>query len=186
MASLDLSSGFDVVNVELLFLRLRQIGLQDDLISLVGNWLSLRYDFVSVGGKCLIFHELNVVTFQGSILGPILYTIFVLPIFDLAKMTRFADDTFILKCNKFPPQFIDDMKRLLELILKWLKDSGLKVNDAKTEICLFIHANTKPIEMEINGSIIKSKPTMNVLGILFDSKLQWGIQVKNVINTRPV
>ena len=92
-------------------------------------------------------------------------------------MTKFADDNFIIKCNKLLPQLINDMKQSLEMIIKWLKDSGLKVNDAKTEIYLFYRANTQPIEIEINGSIITSKQTMNMLGIQFDSKLQWGDQV---------
>ena len=181
MASLDLSSAFDVVNVKLLLKRLRLLGLPDDIISLVGNWLSLRFYYVSVGGKCSIIHSLNVGTVQGSILGPILYAIFVSPLFDLAKMTKFADDNFIIKCNKFLPQLINDMKQCLEMIIKWLKDSGLKVNDEKTEICLFHKSDLRVINLEINGIIITSKLTMNVLGITFDSKLQWGPQVENAI-----
>ena len=181
MASLDLSAAFDVVNVELLLVRLRRIGLPDDVISLVGNWLSLRYYYVSVGGKCSIIHSLTVGTVQGSILGPILYAMFVSPLFDLAKMTKFADDNFIIRYCKVLSDLIDDMKQCLEMIIKWLKDSGLKVNDSKTEICLFHKADAHQINLEINGNIINSKPTMNVLGIIFDSKLQWGPQVENAI-----
>ena len=73
------------------------------------------------------------------------------------------------------------MKQCLEMIIKWLKDSGLKVNDSKTEICLFHKADAHQINLVINGNIINSKPTMNVLGIIFDSKLQWGPQVENAI-----
>ena len=87
-------------------------------------------------------------------------------------MTKFADDNFIIKCNKFLPQLIDDMKQCLEMIIKWLKDSGLKVNDAKTEICLFHKSDVRVINLEINGITITSKLNMNVLGIIFDSKLQ--------------
>ena len=181
MSSLDLSAAFDVVNVELLLIRLRRIGLPDDVISLVGNWLSLRYFFVSVGGECSIIHDLDVGTVQGSILGPILYAIFVSPLFELANMTKFADDNFIIKFKEFLPELIDDMKQTLEMVIKWLRDSGLKVNDVKTELCLFYRADTQPIQIEINGSTITSKQTINVLGVIFDSKLQWGAQVENVI-----
>ena len=181
MASLDLSAAFDVVNIKLLILRLRLLGLPDDLISLVGNWLSLRYFYVSVGGENSIIHSLDVGTVQGSILGPILYAIFVSPLFDLAKMTKFADDNFVIKYCKFLTQLIVDMKQTLEMIIKWLKDSGLKVNDAKTDICLFYKADTLPIQIEINGCEIRSNPTINVLGVIFDSKMQWGPQVENVI-----
>ena len=181
MASLDLSAAFDVVNVELLLLRLQRIGLPNDVISLIGNWLSLRYFYVSVDGNSSVIHELSVGTVQGSILGPILYAMFVSPLFDLAKMTKFADDNFIIKFNKCITQLIDDMKFTLEMIIKWLKDSGLKVNDTKTELCLFHRANTQPIQIEINGSLILSKLNINVLGVIFDSKLQWGPQVESAI-----
>ena len=131
MSSLDLSSAFDDVNVELLIVRLRRLGLPDDVITLVGNWLSLKYFYVSVNGQNSIFHELNIGTVQGSILGPILYAIFISPLFDLAKMTKFTDDNFIIKFNKCLSKLIDDMKQTLEIIIKLLKDSGLRVNDSK-------------------------------------------------------
>ena len=56
-------------------------------------------------------------------------SVFCFPLFDLAKMTKFADDNFIIKCNKFQPQLIIDMKQTLEMIIKRLRDSGLKGND---------------------------------------------------------
>ena len=131
MASLDLSSAFDVVNVRLLLKRMRHLGLPEDIVSICGSWLSSRYFYVSCDGSNSIVHGLDVGTVQGSILGPILYAIFVAPLFDLADMTKFADDNFVIKFNKFMPQLLNDMKKTLEMIIKWLKDSGLKVNDAK-------------------------------------------------------
>ena len=50
MASLDLSSAFDVVDVKLLIKRLGIIGLPDDVISLVENWLTGRFFYVDVDG----------------------------------------------------------------------------------------------------------------------------------------
>jgi hypothetical protein len=120
-------------------------------------------------------------TVQGSILGPILYAIFVAPLFDLAKMTKFADDNYVIKFHKFLAQLLIDMKETLEMITKWLKDSGLKVNDQKTELCLFSKLDTLPITLSINGYDIISKTQINVLGVIFDSKLQWQPQVENSI-----
>jgi hypothetical protein len=51
VASLDLSSAFDVVNVELLLKRMRIIGLPDDVIELVNVWLCERLYYVSIGGE---------------------------------------------------------------------------------------------------------------------------------------
>ena len=83
MASLDLSAAFDVVDVELLLKRLQIIGLPDDLVSLIRNWLSERYYHVNVDGSNSYIHLSLVGMVQGSILGPILYALFVAPLFDL-------------------------------------------------------------------------------------------------------
>ena len=72
------------------------------------------------------------------------------------------------------------MKLALEMITKWLKDSGLKVNDVKTEACLFHTRDQAQIKFEINGITVKTKPSMNVLGVQFDSKLQWHEHIQNV------
>jgi hypothetical protein len=181
MASLDLSSAFDVVNVRLLLKRMRHLGLPEDIVSICGSWLSSRYFYVSCDGSNSIVHGLDVGTVQGSILGPILYAIFVAPLFDLADMTKFADDNFVIKFNKFMPQLLNDMKKTLEMIIKWLKDSGLKVNDAKTEMCLFNKTDLAPVSLSINGFEIRSKNTINVLGVIFDSKLKWHSHIENAI-----
>ena len=68
------------------------------------------------------------------------------------------------------------------MITKWLKDSGLVVNEDKTEICLFHRRDHEAVKIVINGKIITSKKTINVLGVVFDSKLQWSNQVSQAIN----
>ena len=70
----------------------------------------------------------------------------------------------------------------LEMITKWLKDSGLVVNESKTEVCLF-HRNDKPkITINVAGCRVRLKDNMNVLGVTFDSKLEWTSQVRNCIS----
>ncbi len=51
------------------------------------------------------------------------------------------------------------------------KKSGMKVNDEKTELCLFHRHNMAQVNVSIGDSIVKSKNEINVLGVLFDSRL---------------
>ena len=180
MSSIDLSAAFDVVNVDLLLKRLRIIGLPGDLIELIRIWLDQRYYYVTIENDNSYVHTCTVGTVQGSILGPILYALFVAPLLDLVKLTLFADDNYIIASNDDLTALINDMKFTLEMITKWLRDSGLKVNDEKTEACLFHIRGQAQIEFEINGIIVKTKPSMNVLGVQFDSKLQWHEHIQNV------
>ena len=77
---------------------------------------------------------------------------------------------------------IENLERRLEMITKWLRGSGLVVNESKTEICLF-HRNDKPsVTVTLNGTPVKSKKYMNVLGVLFDSKLNWNIHIASAIS----
>ena len=115
-------------------------------------------------------------------MGPILYAIFVSPLFDLEKMTLFADDNYIILWNKQLSALITDMKKTIESITKWLRQSGLKVNELKTELCLFHRKDQPPVQITVNESIIISKDQIKVLGIVFDSKMQWHYQIQNTIN----
>ena len=182
MASLDLSSAFDVVNIELLLERLLIIGIPEDVIELISEWLKNRCFYVTVGEGNSIVYDSNVGTVQGSILGPILYAIFVSPLFDLEKMTLFADDNYIILWNRQLSALITDMKKTIESITKWLRQSGLKVNELKTELCLFHRKDQPPVQITVNESIIISKDQIKVLGIVFDSKMQWHYQIQNTIN----
>ncbi len=74
-----------------------------------------------------------------------------------------------------------DLKNELEMIVKWLKDSGLQINGAKTEVCLFHHSDQPFVLIEIMNQQIRSKKSMNILGVVLDSKMNWHQQVSNAI-----
>jgi hypothetical protein len=60
-------------------------------------------------------------------------------------------------------------------------DSGLQINESKTEVCLFYRNDTQKITIIIQNEQINSKNSMNVLGVIFDSKLTWADQVAKTI-----
>ena len=182
MASVDLSAAFDVVNIDLLMKRLRILGLPDDVLSLVELWLRKRLFYIDINGEISKLHEIDYGTIQGSILGPVLYAIYVSPLFDLTELSNFADDNFALTWHKNKQSTISSMELKINVIVNWLKDSGLKVNETKTELCLFYRRDTPPIEITIGNDILKSKTEMNVLGVIFDSKLTWSSHVSKQIN----
>ena len=182
MSSIDLSAAFDVVNIKLLLKRLNIIGLPKDIIKLIEIWLKNRMFYVDINGQCSYLKTSDSGTIQGSRLGPILYAIFVSPLFDLEKMSNYADDNFIIRVNSNLSVLINDMEKSLEAITKWLKKSGLKVNENKTEVCLFHRTLNINITIRVNNSYIKSKKNMNVLGVVFDSNLNWSDQVAHAIS----
>ena len=181
VASLDLSSAFDLVNIDLLIKRLKIVGLPKDVIDLISVWLRNRSFYVNINEVNSVFFDLHLGTVQGSILGPVLYAIFVSPMFDIAEFSAFADDTFIPKSDSSLPRLIVDIEKTLEQITKWLEKSGLIVNQAKTESCLFYKKDCAPVYLNVGDSTILTKKSINVLGVTFDSKLQWSEQVSMAV-----
>jgi hypothetical protein len=125
MSSLDLSSAFDVVNIDLLLKRLTIVGLPNDVIALIEVWLRGQFYYVSIDGMTSTLYELLLGTVQGSILGPVLYAIFVAPLFDLEYLEGFADDMFIPGCGRDLQTLKHDMEVSLNSITKWYKNPAL-------------------------------------------------------------
>ena len=177
MASLDLSAAFDIVNVPLLVRRLGVVGLPNDVIELIEIWLKKRYFYVSVNGSESYIKETWFGIIQGSILGPILYAIFIAPLFTVENLTCYADDNYALVEDSDRSVLARKMKTKLEKIITWLSKSGMVVNESKTELCIFHGKDCHPVIVEIGGKFIISKKEINVLGVTFDSKMQWSPQV---------
>ncbi len=181
LASLDMSSAFDLVNINLLVKRLIKIGLPSDIVNLISVWLRDRTFYVSIDGESSVLYDLLLGTVQGSILGPVLYAIFISPIFDIADLTAFADDKYVQKSNVSLPKLIDDIQKSLEAITKWLKKSGLIVNQGKTEACLFYKQDCAAVAIKVGEDMINTKKSINVLGVIFDTKLQWSEHVTKAL-----
>ena len=123
------------------------------------------------------FVEINSGTIQGSILGPILCAIFVAPLYDITKLSSFAYDNFAIALNKIKDLCIKSFKHKIKLISKWLTNSRLKVNENKTEICIFFRDDTTQVDIMVKNTTVESKDHMNVLGVIFDSRLTWAKHV---------
>ena len=89
---------------------------------------------------------------QGSILGPVLYAIYVTPLFTLEKLVCYVDDNFGLEWNRSKAVLAHNTKAKLARVINWLTKSGLKVNGTKTELCLFYKRDTAPIQLVINDA----------------------------------
>jgi hypothetical protein len=181
MGSLDLSAAFDVVNVDLLLTRLTTLGLPSDWMSLLESWLKDRAAFVEVSVDRSMLYDINIGTVQGSILGPVLFSLFVSPVFELRNIVAYADDTYTLTSSVSKENVIMDIGEALTAISLWFQSSGLKVNEDKTEIAIFYKDNCNPEDVLINGMSVRTKGTIKVLGVTMDTTLTWHEQINNTV-----
>jgi hypothetical protein len=117
MASIDLSTALEL-NTHLLI----------KCLSLIKLWLSKRSFYVKINGNNSFVVDLIGGTIQSSILGLLLYAIYTSLLFNLIRVSSFADDSFVIPWNKCLEGLNLGFKKDSEVINKWLKDSGLKKN----------------------------------------------------------
>ena len=181
VASMDLSAAFDVLDVELLFTRMKKMGIPEDMLSLLRAWLSNRLAYVEVNAECSEYFEVEYGSGQGSILGPVLFNFYMAPLIKKKNVLTYADDNYQIAIHKCKTEALKDLQRRIMEAEQWMSGSGLKVNIEKTEMVVFHRYDTSQSEIRIGNVVVKSKQSMNVLGIQFDNRLTWKEQIDNAI-----
>ena len=83
--------------------------------------------------------------------------------FDLTPFFAFADDNHAMVSGPVLLTLIEDMQTKIEMMTKWLRSSGLTVNESKTEVCLFHKNDHDLINLAINGVQIRNKPPLTLV-----------------------
>ena len=138
LASLDLTVAFDVVDRILLKKHLQIKGIPSQLINILDNWLSNRLAYCKVNKINSEFFEVNFGTIQGSILGPMLFALFISPLADITTPTTYADDNYLFGKGKTEKKALECCIKETEIAMKWFLDSGLRVNKNQTEVLVFL------------------------------------------------
>ena len=96
---MDISRAFDRVWHEGLIFKLKQIGIQGEALNIIKNFLSDREQRVTIDGQSSDWTQISAGVPQGSILGPLLFLIFINDITEVVSsdIRIFADDTFIFR-----------------------------------------------------------------------------------------
>jgi hypothetical protein len=112
LLSLDLSAPFDIVYVSLLIMRLKIVGLPTDLTELIKDWLRKRLFYLAINGNTSTFFNLLLRTVQGLVPSPVIYAIYMSPMWDLKYALSFANDSLIPSANILLVQLITKLEAI--------------------------------------------------------------------------
>ena len=192
---LDLSAAFDTINHEFLLNRLKSVaGIQDLALRWFDSYLSNRCQTVLVGSSFSDKSLLNCGVPQGSVLGPILFSIYtsslgrVIEGFGIGRQF-FADDTQLIKSFKPDPdivlQVVQNLEACCSEIKQWMLRNRLKLNDEKTEVILFgPQERRNSIELKsikVGESDIEIVDSVRNLGLFLDAELSMSVHVNKIV-----
>jgi exonuclease III len=181
---IDFSKAFDMVDHTTLLCKLQHYGIRGKALDWFKSYLNNRKQFVSVNGKDSITCPINFGVPQGSILGPLLFVIYIndLPaISKLAKFILYADDANIILTGNTLNEIEEQLHELINVLLDWVDINGLLLNLKKTVYMLFSRNNIAAnLTVKIRNVAIERKSETKFLGVIVDEKLLWTKHIKTV------
>uniref|UniRef100_A0A3Q3FRJ7 Reverse transcriptase domain-containing protein n=1 Tax=Labrus bergylta TaxID=56723 RepID=A0A3Q3FRJ7_9LABR len=188
---LDLSAAFDTVDHTILTDRLRHwVGLKDTALSWFYSYLLERTFAVTIGNYSSSTSNITCGVPQGSVLGPILFSIYMLPLGQIIERHNvsfhcYADDTQIyLPLRPEDPRSLAAVRNCLNDINCWMAQNFLQLNNSKSEIIVFNPPNTTHISKSSLGPLFTNvQPTARNLGVTFDCNLTFESHIKTVVRS---
>ena len=183
---LDLSAAFDTIDHQTLFTSLHDLlGVRGVVLNWFSSYLSNRYQIVKINDTKSERVKLSYGVPQGSVLGPFLFCIYLLPLSHIIRkhgmeLHIYADDTqlYCFFNVKSPQEAEAATKKITSCVADiqcWMTDVRLKLNDDKTEFLVISSPYHDQPKLSFNlGQVnISASTSCRNLGVIFDSHLNF-------------
>ena len=167
----DLWKAFDCIDHELLIAKLNAYGFSLTALKLVLSYLSNRKQRTKINSSYSSWLEIIFAVTQGSILGPLLFSVFLLDLFFIIENTDIAS----YADNNTPYIRTDDIDGVIKsleeasaTLFKWFSDNLMKSNADK---CHLLGSTNNTVKMKIRHFDIANSRNEKLLGVKFNSKL---------------
>lgn len=191
---LDLSKAFDTVDHKILLEKLENIGIRGIANNLLKSYLTNRRQVVELIQKneqnfVNTYHSqsniINVGVPQGSILGPLLFIIYLNDLklqMSNVSIVSFADDTNLIIKPSMNMSLENSAISALHKITSWFAANNLALNLDKTKYILFNSNSTnREPELFVQNKQISSVQQIRFLGVEIDNKLSWDEHTKHIV-----
>lgn len=185
---LDLTAAFDMVDHHILLHRLEHFfGFSSTVLSRFKSYLSDRDYFVSIGECSSDKFPVTCGVPQGSILGPLLFNLYIMPLTKLFQNYHifyhiYADDTQIyVSVSPDDHSRLGSLVQCMKRVGQWMCNNFLQLNEDKTEVIVF--GSMKDRESlcdQLNGLSFTCKNQAKSLGVTFDCDLTFNSHIKMI------
>ena len=137
---LDFQKAFDLIDRKILLKKLYFYGVRGITYDLLCSFLTDRYQYVQVEDKKSMMTRVDMGVVQGSIMGPLLFIIFINDLLNcsqILKFNLFADDTCVYFGHSSLPEVYRTFNEELPRVADWILANSLSLNVNKTVYMLF-------------------------------------------------
>ena len=173
----DLPKVFDCLSHDLIIAKLNAYGFGLSALNLMQSYLCERKQRTKVNQDYSSWEEILFGVPQGSILGPILFNIFLSDLFlvlNNVDLASYADDNTIYTTGENIDEVIFSLQESSKKLFKWFTDNQMKTNEDK---CHLIVSTTEATEIQIGDYSIKNSNNEKLLGVYIDNKLNFDYHV---------
>ena len=179
----DLSKAFDTLPHDLLIAKLEAYGFGYNSLKLIYDYLSNRKQRCKVGSAYSTWLDILAGVPQGSVLGPLLFNIFINDLFDFVQesdICNFADDNSIYASGKTIEEVVSKLENDMLITMEWFHNNCMAANPKKFQLMFLGTKQFSKKCLNIDGNICVSNKCVLLLGINIDWKLNFNKHV-NVI-----
>ena len=180
---MDLSKAYDCLPKDLLIAKLEAYGFSKSALSLIFDYLTNRKQRVKVGSTYSSWDEVIRGVPQGSVLGPILFNIFINYILLFANETKicnFADDNTMYACADTIEKVIIRLEDDMINILDWFDINSMVANASKFQFMILGYKYKRKLCLNIHGKKVLCSKKVTLLGIIIDEKLTFNDHIDKI------